>query len=86
MIDMPERNDAGERHGPLRITGAPGLVRGVRLRRRRSRVPWIYLVYHADRAASRARERTEDRGPRRARLRAGAESVGPPEECRHVEW
>jgi len=31
--------------------GAPcdyiGAVRGIRLRRRRSRVPWIYLVYHA---------------------------------------
>jgi len=24
-----------------------GAVRGIRLRRRRSRVPWIYLVYHA---------------------------------------
>lgn len=24
-----------------------GIVRAMRLRRRRSRLPWIYLVYHA---------------------------------------
>ena len=24
-----------------------GIIRGLRLRRRRSRLPWIYLVYHA---------------------------------------
>jgi len=26
-----------------------GAVRGIRLARRRTRVPWIYLVYHAPR-------------------------------------
>ena len=27
---------------------AGGIIRGMRLRRRRSRLPWIYLVYHAE--------------------------------------
>jgi hypothetical protein len=32
--------------------GANGFIRGIELRRRRSRVPWIYSVYHARRRLS----------------------------------
>lgn len=50
---MAERIDGG------RFDAPPGTyvdaVRGIPLKRRRSRVPWIYLVYHACRRAPRHR-------------------------------
>jgi hypothetical protein len=44
---MPERKFGGRLDTPLGNAGNPGAVRRLVLRRRRSRVPWIYLVYHA---------------------------------------
>ena len=41
-----------------------GIVRGMRLRRRRSRLPWIYLVYHAEHRRQRRRS-ARDRDPDR---------------------
>ena len=43
---MPERKYGGRREVPLENVGNRGAIRGLALRRRRSRVPWIYLVYH----------------------------------------
>ncbi|HET7220341.1 MAG TPA: hypothetical protein VFJ02_19940 [Vicinamibacterales bacterium] len=34
-----------------------GIIRTIQFRRRRSRVPWIYAVYHVRRHARRARRR-----------------------------
>src|SRR3954470_22334602 len=44
FIEMSKRVDGGRDGAPCDYIGA---VRSMRLRRRRSRVPWIYLVYHA---------------------------------------
>src|SRR3954466_15288456 len=51
FIEMSERFDGGRFEAPRDYAKA---VRGVRLRRRRSRVPWIYLVYHVRSARTRA--------------------------------
>jgi hypothetical protein len=56
-----------------------GAVRGIRLRRRRSRVPWIYLVYHA-RSISLANERaSEPTQAARGLWRPASERVGDSE-------
>ena len=53
---------------PLEHAGKSWAVRVIALRRRRSRVPWIYLVYHAGRArpsapATREAPRLSQLGP-----------------------
>jgi len=48
---MTERRDGGRFDAPR---GSVGAVRRIRLSRRRTRVPWIYLVYHARRRRGRA--------------------------------
>jgi hypothetical protein len=65
---------------PREHAGNPGMVRAVPLRRRRSTIPWIYLVYRSRPAdASRpAGEETAENLP----LAFGL----PPEERRDVEW
>ncbi|HEU4937468.1 MAG TPA: hypothetical protein VFT39_13485, partial [Vicinamibacterales bacterium] len=69
---MSKRYDGGRAGAPCDYTGA---VRGLRLTRRRSRVPWIYLVYHARSirlASARASEPTRAErglwGPARERV------------------
>jgi hypothetical protein len=55
---MSERLDGGRFEAPRDYTGA---VRGVRLRRRRSRVPWIYLVYHVQSTTTGGRRRAVEK-------------------------
>src|SRR3954452_16508730 len=57
FIEMSERFDGGRFEAPRDYAEA---VRGVRLRRRPSRLPWIYLVYHLRSARSRATEGKPD--------------------------
>jgi hypothetical protein len=38
-------------------TVSGGFIRGIELRRRRSRVPWIYSLYHAAKPARREARR-----------------------------
>jgi hypothetical protein len=45
---------------PLDNAGKPEAVRRIALRRRRSRVPWIYVVYHARRTVPAATPPRED--------------------------
>ncbi|MBI3047934.1 MAG: hypothetical protein HYY76_06445 [Acidobacteria bacterium] len=47
--------------------GGGRIVRELLLGRRRSRVPWVYVVYHR-----------HARGPHRARLRGGVRGAGSP--------
>src|SRR5882672_3755709 len=47
FIEMADRIDGGRRCAAPDHGDNPGPVRGIKLTRRRTRVPWIYLVYHA---------------------------------------
>jgi hypothetical protein len=51
-MKMAERVDGGPRSAAPNHGDNLGAVRRIRLTRRRTRVPWIYLVYHAQRRAS----------------------------------
>jgi hypothetical protein len=68
---MPSAHDAGANGMTERAT-APGagpagrvvpVVRELRLRRRRTNVPWIYLVYHVDPKPPRAGRPSRRRSP-----------------------
>jgi hypothetical protein len=57
---MPVAKCGVRRGGPLENAGIAVAVRKMALRRRRSRLPWIYLVYHA-RFSSRLRHGSSEK-------------------------
>ena len=73
---MPVPKCGVRRGGPLENAGIAEAVLGMALRRRRSRLPWIYLVYHA-RFSSRAMRGSGEKG---LHLKAPGERTGSIEE------
>ena len=71
------------RERPAGGTGTPEVVRELQLRRRRSRVPWIFAVYHR-RPARDGRSADAESVPRERAVAPGFSALTP-EKSRNVE-